>query len=102
MLGHQHVEALRQLLHERHDHRGAARAVEEEKRLPRSAAPQVGSATVDLGKALLEGHDFRFLKVTPDSSITAGISLKFIGAMTCAPATPGVSASCCSTSTQIL
>src|SRR5947207_2278026 len=33
--------------------------------------------------------------------MTAGISAKFIGAMTCAPATPGISASPCSTSMQI-
>src|SRR6185503_17535695 len=101
MLGHQHVEALRELLHERHDRRRAARAVQEEQRLAFSGAAQVRPAAVDLDEGIAEAHaTLRFFS-TPDSSIAAGISAKFIGAMTCAPATPGISASSRSTSAQM-
>src|SRR6185295_1400376 len=102
VLGHQDVEAQRELLHERQDRRRAARAVQEDKRRSGTAAPQAGPAAVDLHKAWVEAHVLRFLPVTPDASITIGISAKFIGAMTWAPATPGMSASSCSTSMQIL
>src|ERR671933_87899 len=102
MLGNEHIEACGKLLHERHDDRGAACAVQVKKRRARAAAAQVSPASVELNEVVREVHSLRFLRVTPDSAMTTGISAKFWGAMTCAPATPGISTSSCSTSMQIL
>src|SRR6058998_2516782 len=56
MLGNEHVEALRELLHERQDRRRPARPVEVEERLARAAAAQVEPAAVDLDETLAECH----------------------------------------------
>ena len=57
MLGNEHVEALRELLHERQDRRRAARPVQVEERLAGAAAAEVEPATVDLDETLAECHD---------------------------------------------
>ena len=51
MLGHQHVEALGELLQEGQDRRRAARAVQEEQRLALAGAAQVRLAAVQLDEA---------------------------------------------------
>src|SRR5918999_1355178 len=101
VLGHEQVETARKLLPERHDCRRAARALQEEERPACAAAAQMRLAAVHFDEAVGERHAAFFFR-TPDSSIAAGISAKFIGAITCAPATPGVSASWRRSSTQIL
>src|SRR5262245_59083868 len=103
MLGHEHVEALGELFHEGLDHRRAARAVQVQERLALAAAPQVSAAAFDGDElvAELQVPVFRCFFSTPDCSIATGIAEKFIGAITCAPPMPGISASCCSSSTQI-
>jgi hypothetical protein len=95
MLGDEDVEALGELLHEGEHDRRAARAVQEDERPALAAAPQVDLAAGELDEAVVELHASarRFFFSTPDSSITTGISAKFIGAMMCAPAMPGISAS---------
>jgi hypothetical protein len=57
MLRNEHVEALRQLLHERQDRRRPASPVEIEERLTRTPAAEVDPATVDLDETLAECHD---------------------------------------------
>src|SRR2546427_11732063 len=60
MLGNEHVEALRELLHERQDRRRTARPVQVEERLAGAAAAEVDPATVDLDETLAECHDAGF------------------------------------------
>ena len=57
MLGNEHVEALRELLHEGQDRGHAVRPVQIEERLARAAAAQVDPATVDLDETLGECHE---------------------------------------------
>src|SRR5262249_27165169 len=102
MLGHEHVEALGELFHERQHDRRAVGAVQEDERLALAAPAQVDLAAVELNELVGELHAARrFFLSTPDSWITTGISAKFIGAMMCAPAMPGISASSCRISTQM-
>src|SRR5207244_4139559 len=95
--------ALGELLHEGQHDRRAARAVEKNQRLALAASPQMELAAVELDELVGELHAtaWRFFFSTPDSWIATGISAKFIGAMMCAPAMPGMSASSCRISTQI-